>query len=276
MAWCRRHGRGLPRARSTARARGGDQADPRDVREGCEPVASLRAGGARGRSAESSEYPDGLRRGHARRARRTSCRSCSRANPSGAGCAEPRSPPRKAIDYARQIAEGLAAAHDKGIVHRDLKPDNLFVTSEGRVKILDFGLAKLTQPADDAARHTGALTETGPGTVMGTAGYMSPEQVRGETVDHRSDIFSFGAVLYEMVTGRSGVHPRDGGRHDGRHPEGGSAGAVIGDHSAGARAHRHALSREGARGALSVGTRPGVRPAVSRRGRAAPNRRPSA
>ena len=110
--------------------------------------------------------------------------------------------PRKAIDYARQIAEGLAAAHDKGIVHRDLKPDNLFVTSAGRVKILDFGLAKLTQPADDAARNTGPLTETGPGTVMGTAGYMSPEQVRGETVDHRSDIFSFGAVIYEMVTGQ--------------------------------------------------------------------------
>ena len=171
--------------------------------------------------------------------------------------------PRKAIDYARQIAEGLAAAHDKGIVHRDLKPDNLFVTSEGRLKILDFGLAKLTQPADDAARHTGALTETGPGTVMGTAGYMSPEQVRGETVDHRSDIFSFGAVLYEMLTGRPAFTRETAAdtmaailKED--PPEPSSA-----NDSAGARAHRHALSGEGARGALSVGTRPGVRPGVS-------------
>ncbi|HEV8216784.1 MAG TPA: serine/threonine-protein kinase, partial [Gemmatimonadaceae bacterium] len=112
-------------------------------------------------------------------------------------------PARKAIDYARQAAEGLAAAHDKGIVHRDLKPDNLFITNAGRIKILDFGIAKLTQPGGaDAARHTGLPTETEAGTVVGTAGYMSPEQVRGEPVDARSDIFSVGTTIYETLTGR--------------------------------------------------------------------------
>ena len=110
---------------------------------------------------------------------------------------------RKAIEYARQVAEGLAAAHAKSIVHRDLKPDNVFVTSEGRVKILDFGIAKLTQPSDGPGRRIGLPTETEHGTVVGTAGYMSPEQVRGEAVDPRSDIFSFGAMLYEMLTGRA-------------------------------------------------------------------------
>jgi len=109
---------------------------------------------------------------------------------------------RKALDYARQTAEGLAAAHDKGIVHRDVKPDNLFITLDGRVKILDFGIAKLTRPSDDTPRQIGVSTETADGRVVGTAAYMSPEQVRGETVDGRSDIFSFGAVLYEMLTGR--------------------------------------------------------------------------
>jgi Tol biopolymer transport system component len=111
-------------------------------------------------------------------------------------------PSRKAIDYARQIAEGLAAAHERNIVHRDVKPDNLFVTKDGRIKILDFGIAKLTRPNDDAARHTALATETEAGFVVGTASYMSPEQVRGEAVDPRSDIFSFGAVFYEMLSGR--------------------------------------------------------------------------
>jgi len=111
-------------------------------------------------------------------------------------------PARKAVDYARQIAEGLAAAHDKHIVHRDVKPENLFITNDGRIKILDFGIAKLIRPSDDGAHHTGLPTETGAGMVVGTVGYMSPEQVRGDTVDVRSDLFSFGTILYEMLTGR--------------------------------------------------------------------------
>src|ERR1022692_3822486 len=108
---------------------------------------------------------------------------------------------RKTLDYALQIAHGLAAAHDKGIVHRDLKPENLFITKDGRVKILDFGLAKLTQPTDSSELDATVAQGTEPGMVMGTAGYMSPEQVRGKTADHRSDIFAFGTILYEMVTG---------------------------------------------------------------------------
>src|SRR6202049_5012162 len=112
-------------------------------------------------------------------------------------------PLRKAIDCAVQIARGLAAAHEKGIVHRDLKPENLFVTKDGRVKILDFGLAKLVQPEAGAGHSAVTLGDgTEPGTVMGTAGYMSPEQVRGQVADHRADIFAFGAILYEMVSGR--------------------------------------------------------------------------
>lgn len=117
-------------------------------------------------------------------------------------------PTRKVIDFAAQVARGLAAAHEKGIVHRDLKPENLFITTDGRVKILDFGLAKLTLPesssSSDEMPTVQAATQTG--VVMGTAGYMAPEQVRGKPADHRSDIFAFGAILYEMISGKRAFH----------------------------------------------------------------------
>src|SRR5271166_1894354 len=112
-------------------------------------------------------------------------------------------PVRRVIEYALGIAQGLAAAHEKGIVHRDLKPENVFVIRDGRIKVLDFGLAKLVRPEEN---HETAVTLTSPATlpgmVMGTVGYMSPEQARGDPIDPRSDIFSFGAVLYEMLTGK--------------------------------------------------------------------------
>jgi serine/threonine protein kinase len=112
--------------------------------------------------------------------------------------------PQKAVEVASQIADGLAAAHDKGIIHRDIKPDNIFLTNEGRAKILDFGIARIEQPA-----RTAGLSDTitgGRGSssqfLVGTAGYMSPEQVRGKPIDGRTDVFSLGATFFEMLTGR--------------------------------------------------------------------------
>lgn len=108
---------------------------------------------------------------------------------------------RDAANYAIQIAQALTAAHERHIVHRDLKPENLFLTAEGRIKILDFGVAKLQPPVDEGRSIENLTTVTKHGAVIGTVAYMSPEQLRGKTVDHRSDIFSFGAILYEMLTG---------------------------------------------------------------------------
>jgi serine/threonine protein kinase len=117
---------------------------------------------------------------------------------------------RKAIEYAQQIVSGLCAAHEKGIVHRDLKPENLFITKDERVKILDFGIAKLTTSPQstnaDISEDATRKVLTYPGMIIGTVGYMSPEQVRGAPVDHRSDIFSFGVILYEMLTGSKAFH----------------------------------------------------------------------
>jgi serine/threonine protein kinase len=113
-------------------------------------------------------------------------------------------PVRRAVDCAIQVARGLAAAHDKGIVHRDLKPENIFLLKDGQVKILDFGLARQATPKDAEATASAALTS--PGTVMGTSGYMSPEQVRGLEVDHRSDIFNFGLILHELLSGARAFH----------------------------------------------------------------------
>lgn len=122
---------------------------------------------------------------------------------------------RKAIDYALQVARGLAAAHEKGLVHRDLKPSNLFLTGDGRVKILDFGLAELTLPESSGTPADAPTMQaaTEPGLVMGTVGYMSPEQVRGKAADHRSDIFAW----------RARVQRRNRGQHHERDSEGRTA-----------------------------------------------------
>ena len=170
-------------------------------------------------------------------------------------------PVRKAIDFAMQMASGLGAAHDRGVVHRDLKPENVIVTPDGRLKILDFGLAK-TLVAGSASSPAGETmmspTETQAGTVLGTVGYMAPEQVRGEAaIDQRADLFALGAILHEMLSGRRAFQgasavetmnailredPPDLAREAARH-------------SSGAGPRRPAMPREKSGGALSVGAR---------------------
>ena len=215
-----------------------------------------------------------------RTARPTSSRNSSRARHCGrsspAGASRP-----KAIDFATQIAHGLAAAHDKGIVHRDLKPENLFVTKEGRVKILDFGLAKLTQRDAGSGPQTNLPTATAgtePGVVMGTLGYMSPEQIKGKPADGAKRHLRLRRDPLRDVVRQTGLPRRLGRRDDGRDPQGRPAGSVRHEpeHLAGARTGRPALHREESRAALPVRARPGVRSRVAlRRPRARRRRRPS-
>jgi serine/threonine protein kinase len=160
---------------------------------------------------------------------------------------------RKILDYAVQTADGLAAAHAACIIHRDLKPDNILLTRDGHIKILDFGLAKanVTQMAAAATETLTAHTE--PGVVMGTVGYMSPEQVRGADADHRSDIFSFGVIFYELLSGRRAFQG---------YPQRGAA-RVAGRCAAGNSADFAPLSRKRSGQPLSVGTRSVVRDGCS-------------
>ena len=167
-------------------------------------------------------------------------------------------PTRKALDVTQQMARGLAAAHTRGIVHRDLKPENVFLGTDGVVKILDFGLARLKEGPVLPAAEEPTMPGTEAGRVLGTVGYMAPEQARGQPADHRADLFSFGAVLYEMLAGRRAFTgdtaadtmtailtkepPEIADASPPRPPR--------------ARAHRDALPRQTARGTVPVGQRP--------------------
>ncbi len=174
-------------------------------------------------------------------------------------------PARRAVEFALQVSQGLAAAHEKSVVHRDMKPENIFLTKDGRVKILDFGLAKLARPEGAASGSDsptlGGATQTAAGMVMGTVGYMSPEQVRGKAIDPRSDIFSFGAVVYEMLGGQARLPGRDQRRYPDRDPAAGSARAhperLAGFSSA--RSHRPPLPRKGSQRPLPGRARPRLR-----------------
>ncbi len=175
-----------------------------------------------------------------------------------------RLPSVKAIGYGTEVAEALAAAHAKGIVHRDLKPENLFVTSADRVKILDFGLAKLVAPLGSRNGQVDLTNvATIPNTILGTIGYMAPEQARGQPADHRSDIFSLGCVLFEMLAGPARVWRRHARRYAQRDSEGPAARHQQLDRTSLAardRADRSSLPGEGPGHALSISQRPGLRP----------------
>ena len=169
-------------------------------------------------------------------------------------------PLRKAVDIGTAIAEGLGAAHSKGIVHRDLKPENVFITTGGQVKILDFGIAKAPDPPGDPVdRGEHAATTMGSPIFLGTVGYTSPEQVSGKEVDARSDIFSLGCVLYEMVVGRRAFERGTASQ---------TTAAIVGEEPAETRrrprrppSHRDPLSRKGARCTLPIRTGSGLFPA---------------
>ncbi len=166
-----------------------------------------------------------------------------------------RLPLKKALEYGSAIAQGLAAAHAKGIVHRDLKPENVFVMRDGHVKILDFGLAKVE--AAMSSDRTTMAAKTDPGMVLGTVGYLSPEQAQGHAVDQRSDIFSFGAVLYELATGTrafTGDSSIDT-LHRIVHAEPKSVGLIVRRSAARIEIHSREVSREGSRRSLSIGAR---------------------